>query len=221
MIKTSRLQSIYEDIFYFFGESSARRCFRNQSKALKALNQLASPADRLNSLLFSEWDPTNVMPRKVFLLHFRESHPIHQYRKKSGNYREKFMGPQGAGARSRPLIINKFWMRRQVGRNITSRRAVSPSGQTRLSCENLSPLKRRSEEETHDVDLKVPEARRTWRWDYCQKYIEAFMIDARAQVKRNFKLMMLRFLFPLSKSSSIIWSKLIAWVSKPLMREPN
>lgn len=145
MIKTSRLQSIYEDIFYFFGESSARRCFRNQSKALKALNQLASPADRLNSLLFSEWDPTNVMPRKVFLLHFRESHPIHQYRKKSGNYREKFMGPQGAGARSRPLIINKFWMRRQVGRNITSRRAVSPSGQTRLSCENLSPLKRRSE----------------------------------------------------------------------------
>lgn len=67
--------------FFFLGEFFARRCFRNQSKAYKALNQLAFFGD-LYSLLFSEWNPANVMPRNIFLLHFQESHPIHQHRKK-------------------------------------------------------------------------------------------------------------------------------------------
>lgn len=125
----------------------------------------------------------NVTPRKIFLLHFKESHPIHQHRKKCGNYWEKFMRPQGGRGWSWSSIFG----RKKIDLLSGCERCLAVK--KFFVWKSLCHLKTKA---THDLkvfsrgkealDVKIT----------AKKYIEAIVIDAPAQVKRNFKLMIRR-----------------------------
>lgn len=104
-ILLKKKQSIYEDIFSFSASSLRGDVFVINRRLIK--RSINSPSTEISTPCYSANEtPANVMPRNIFLLHFKESHPIHQPRKKCGNYWGKFMGPQGAGDVA-ALIINK------------------------------------------------------------------------------------------------------------------